>query len=151
MPRKRVYEFAFRARVGTWMPPSCSGIGGDGFTAPTVVLGSLPARACPRCQNRFQCQRPNSALLHGCKARELAKKSNNPHASAERSEIPPCLSVVEETPLANLKPVGVSFVTKPNESLLRCLARFSSDINPPPFTRDNASIRASGPEASSLL
>lgn len=81
---------------------------------------------------------------------ESLQKNNentNLYSSGERIKIPPFPSILEGTSLANLQPVGVSFATKPNESLLRCLARSSSDLNPPPFTRHKKSISAAGPEA----
>lgn len=83
---------------------------------------------------------------------ESLPKSNNKkniklYISGERIRIPPFFSLLEGIPSANLQPVGISFATKPNESLLKCLARSSSDLNPPPFTRNKKSTSAAGPEA----
>lgn len=83
---------------------------------------------------------------------ESLPKSNNKkniklYISGERIRITSFFPILEGIPWANLQPVGVSFATKPNESLLRCLARYSSDLNPPPFTRDKKSTSAVVPEA----
>lgn len=77
------------------------------------------------------------------------KKKNNKklYISGERIRITPLFSILEGIPWANLQPVRVSFATKPNESLLRCLTRSSSAPNPPPFTRNKQSTSAAGPEA----
>lgn len=136
------------------MPGSSPGIRGDGFptspfaqVSPPEPAHSTRTNSSATGQTLIYCRDVSQESLPKKKKRKANTKKLNLYTSGEWISIPPLLFILRGLPLANLQPVGVSFATKPSESLLRCLGRSSSDLNPPPFTRDKKSISATGPEA----